>query len=153
MKTKQYIETVAELKRLAETLPEKPAAEDVEHFLDLEMLADKYEKEQDLDMGLSEITFDIDDDILWFRTARQARRLGIATNDYVTALIKKDLRMDGDMDNPRQSLKVVRFGCSALLLIPREIGNRLGWMAGDSLNIDCRGEGLIIWKSKIIENG
>lgn len=75
MKTKQYIETVAELKRLAEILPEKPATEDVKHFLDLEMLADKYEKEQDLDMGLSEITFDIDDDILWFRTARQARRL------------------------------------------------------------------------------
>lgn len=93
MDDEEYNELVGKLKRLALTLPTDPTDDEIERFLGLEALADRYERQQDLEMGLIEMQFDTDRR-LWFNLARKAREMGMATNDYVTELLYHRLDID-----------------------------------------------------------
>ena len=139
----QYIELVGKLKNLALTFPSDPSDDEVGRFLELEALADRYERDQDLAMGLTEMLLDVDVR-LWFDVARIARGRGMATNDFVTEIMYRALGIEPQGKSYTVRLKETQDGL--VLPVPEEVIDEIGWKDGDRLAVDYRGEGVMIWK-------
>ena len=139
----QYIELVGKLKQLALTLPPNPSDDEIEHVLELESAADRYERAQDIAMGKIEMLLDVDIR-LWFNVARKARGKGMATNDFVTEVLYRALGIERKKNAYTVSLIETQEGPA--LPVPKEVIDVMGWNDGNRMAIDCRGEGFVIWK-------
>lgn len=143
MDEEKYIDLIRELRHLAVTLPPDPSDDEIEHFLELESAADRYERAQDIAMGKTEIQLDVDIR-LWFRVARKARQRGMATNDFVTEVLCRAVGIEQERKVYTVSLLETQEGLA--LPVPMEVFDDMGWKDGDRMAVDCRGEGFVIWK-------
>lgn len=149
MDEEQYIELVEKLTHLALTLPPDPSDDDVERFLGLEALADRYERQQDLGMGLIEMQYDTERR-LWFHLARKAREIGMATNDYVIVLLCHFLDLDPQGNSRTATLRRTPEGVA--IIIPENAIKKMESNDDDKYHIEYRGKGLVIWIAGKNEN-
>ena len=163
MDSSEYLKLIGELKHLANTLSENAVICDIEfeHFVELEALAEEYESRQDDERGGIRIPIEVSEEF-WHYLALKARRMGMATNDYVASRLiaalcsdEKDgekcvIRIDKNTEESwPSSLLAAAYSDGISLRLPLSMRKKeleLDWKAGDTLTVDYRGEALIVYK-------